>query len=151
MSSDVHDCCRCAGKMREGRHDFMARVGDEIIVIKDVPALICDTWGEVEYTLEVSREIDVIMKEFFAGRLLAKPGCGGDQIYAQDCRLDCLSVFCFNMLTHERADQTAAMGMPVEGCSSDEAGGYKGIELPVGTGKDRYLYINGNKRLSRNL
>ena len=78
MSSDAHDCCCCAGKMREGRHDFMARVGDEIVVIKDVPALICDTCGEVEYTLEVSREIDVIMKDFFAGRLLAKPLAAGE-------------------------------------------------------------------------
>jgi len=78
MSSDVHDCCCCAGKMREGRHDFMARVVDEIIVIKDVPALICDTCGEVEYTLDVSKEIDVIMKEFFAGRLLAKPLAAGE-------------------------------------------------------------------------
>ena len=51
----------------------MARIEDEIIVIKDVPALICDTCGNIEYTLEVSREIDVIMKEFFAGRLRARP------------------------------------------------------------------------------
>ena len=36
-------------------------------------ALICDTCGEVEYTLERSREIDAIMEDFFAGRLLAKP------------------------------------------------------------------------------
>ena len=78
MSSDVHDCCCFASKMREVRHDFMARVVDEIIVIKDVPALICDTCGEVEYTLEVSKEIDVIMKEFFAGRLLAKPLAAGE-------------------------------------------------------------------------
>lgn len=28
--------CSCVGKMREGRHDFIARVVDEIIVIKDV-------------------------------------------------------------------------------------------------------------------
>jgi YgiT-type zinc finger domain-containing protein len=47
ISSDAHDCCCYTGKMREDRHDFMARVGDEIIVIKDVPALICDTCGEV--------------------------------------------------------------------------------------------------------
>jgi len=73
MNSNAHDCCDCAGKMREGRHDFMARVGNEIVVIKDVPALICDTCSEVEYTLEISREIDVIMKDFFAGRLPAKP------------------------------------------------------------------------------
>jgi len=78
MRSDAYDCCCGAGKMREGRHDFMARVGDEIVVIKDVPALVCDTCGEVEYTLDVSREIDVIMKDFFAGRLLAKPLAAGE-------------------------------------------------------------------------
>jgi YgiT-type zinc finger domain-containing protein len=81
MNSDVQDCCNCAGKMHEGRHDFMARVGNEIVVIKDVPALICDTCGEVEYTLEVSREIDVIMKDFFAGRLLAKPLAAGEIVF----------------------------------------------------------------------
>lgn len=67
MKSDAHGCCCCAGKMREGRHDFMARVGNEIVVVKDVLALICDTCGEIEYTLEVSREIDMIMKDFFEG------------------------------------------------------------------------------------
>ncbi len=69
--------------MREGKHDFMARVGDEIIAIKDVPALICDTCGEVEYTPEVSREIDSIMKEFFAGRLLAKPLAAGEVVFGR--------------------------------------------------------------------
>lgn len=78
MSSDAHDCCRCAAKMREGRHDFMARIGNEIVVIKDVPVLICDTCGDVEYTLELSREIDVMMMEFFAGRLLARPLAAGE-------------------------------------------------------------------------
>ena len=78
MNSDAHDCCRCAGKMHKGKHDFMARVVDEIIVIKDVPALICDICSEVEYTLDVSKDIDVIMKEFFAGRLLAKPLAAGE-------------------------------------------------------------------------
>ena len=73
MSSDANECCCGAGKMREGRHDFMARIEDEIIVIKDVTVLICDTCGEIEYTLEVSREIDRIRKEFLAGRLRARP------------------------------------------------------------------------------
>jgi YgiT-type zinc finger domain-containing protein len=92
MNSDAHDCC-CAGKMREGKHDFMARVGNEIVVIKDVPSLICDTCGEVEYTLEVSREIDVIIKEFFAGWLLAKPlAAGGDRIQAPAGRFDGVSM-----------------------------------------------------------
>jgi len=76
MNPNAHDHCCCSWKMHEGRHDSMVRVGNEIVVIKDVSALICDTCGEVEYTLEISREIDVIMKEFFAGRLLAKPLAG---------------------------------------------------------------------------
>jgi YgiT-type zinc finger domain-containing protein len=67
--------------MREGKHNFMARVGNEIVVIKDVPALICDTCGEVEYTLDVSRQIDTIMKEFFAGRLLSKPLAAGEVVF----------------------------------------------------------------------
>jgi len=78
MDLDAHDCSRCACKMREGEQDFMARVQNEILVIKDVPFLICDTCGEGEYTLEISREIDVIMKDFFAGRLLAKPLAAGE-------------------------------------------------------------------------
>ena len=78
MNFNSGDCSHCSCKMREGRHDFMARVENEILVIKDVPALICDTCGEVEYTLEVSREIDVIMEDFFAGRLLAKSLAAGE-------------------------------------------------------------------------
>jgi len=56
MNSDTLIAVCGAGEMREGRHDFMTRVGDEIVVVKDVRLLICDTCGEVEYTLETSRE-----------------------------------------------------------------------------------------------
>lgn len=77
MSSDAHDCCRCSGKMREGRNDFIARTGDEIVVIKDVTALICDSCGEVEYGLEVSREIDRIRKDLLAGRMRARQRAAG--------------------------------------------------------------------------
>jgi YgiT-type zinc finger domain-containing protein len=85
MSSEAHNCCCGAGKMREGRHDFTARVGNEIVVIKDVPALVCDTCGEVEYTQDVSREIDVITKDFFAGRLLAKSLAAGEIAFKPQC------------------------------------------------------------------
>lgn len=89
MNLDGSNCCFSTGKMDEGRHDFMARVGDEIVVAKDVPALICDTCGEVEYTLETSKEIDAIMKDFFAGRLLAKPlAAGGRMPRARAARRD---------------------------------------------------------------
>jgi YgiT-type zinc finger domain-containing protein len=70
--------------MSEGNHDFRARIEDEIIVIKDVPAMVCDTCGEVEYTLEVSREIDRIRKDLLAGRMRARPlVAGGERINHQ--------------------------------------------------------------------
>ncbi|MFB3764179.1 MAG: type II toxin-antitoxin system MqsA family antitoxin [Methanotrichaceae archaeon] len=81
MSSDAHSCRCCAGKMLEGKDEFMARVGDEIVVIKDVPAFICDICGEVEYTPEVSEEIDEIMEDFFAGRLQAKSLAAGEVVF----------------------------------------------------------------------
>ncbi len=81
--SGIHNCSRCAVRMREGRHNFTAKVGDKIIVIKDVPALICDSCSEIEYTLEVSKEIDAIMKEFFAERLLARPLAAGDVVFGR--------------------------------------------------------------------
>lgn len=64
--------------MREGRNDFIARIGDEIIVIKDVPAMVCDSCGEVEYGLEVSKEIDQIRGDFLAGRLQTRPLAAGE-------------------------------------------------------------------------
>jgi YgiT-type zinc finger domain-containing protein len=84
MSSDAHDCCRCSGKMSVVKHDFMARIGDEIIVIKDVPAMVCDSCGEVEYGLDASREIDRIRKDLLAGRMRARPlVAGGERINHQ--------------------------------------------------------------------
>ena len=35
-------CTFCKGMLHEGTAEFIARIGDEIIVIRDVPALICD-------------------------------------------------------------------------------------------------------------
>ena len=64
-----------------GRHNLMARIGDEIIVIKNVLALICDTCGEVEYALEVSREIDRLRKDLLAGRLRARPMMAGKMAF----------------------------------------------------------------------
>ena len=43
------------------------------MVIKNVPALICDLCGESYLTPEASREIDRMVKDFREGRLLARP------------------------------------------------------------------------------
>ncbi len=42
-------------------------------MIKNVEALICDVCGDVYLTVEASREIDRVVKEFREGRLRAKP------------------------------------------------------------------------------
>ncbi|WP_394339359.1 type II toxin-antitoxin system MqsA family antitoxin [Methanoculleus sp. UBA377] len=46
----------------------MARVGDEIVVVRDVPAFICDRCGEAYYSAEISQKIDTVMKDVHGGR-----------------------------------------------------------------------------------
>jgi YgiT-type zinc finger domain-containing protein len=38
-------CTFCKGTLREGKTEFIARVGDEIVVVRDVPAFICGRRG----------------------------------------------------------------------------------------------------------
>jgi YgiT-type zinc finger domain-containing protein len=62
-------CCHCKGKLQEGKTEFVLKVGNEIISIKDVPALICENCGEAYFTPEVSRKIDEVMKKYHEGKL----------------------------------------------------------------------------------
>lgn len=66
------------GTLREGKTEFIARVGDEIIVVRDVPALICDRCGEAYYSAEVSRMIDAVMADAHSGRLCCRPLAAGE-------------------------------------------------------------------------
>jgi YgiT-type zinc finger domain-containing protein len=40
-------CTFCRGTLKQGKSDFIARVEDEVIVIRDVPAFVCQQCGEV--------------------------------------------------------------------------------------------------------
>ena len=71
-------CTFCKGTLQAGKTEFMARVGDEIIVIRDVPAFICDRCGEAYYSAEVSRKIDAVMKDVHSGRLCCRPLAAGE-------------------------------------------------------------------------
>lgn len=64
--------------MYEGKTEFVARAGDEVIVIKDVPAYICENCGEAYFTAETSRKIDKVMEDFHKGKLLARPIAAGE-------------------------------------------------------------------------
>ncbi len=71
-------CTLCKGTLQEGKTEFIARVGDEIIVIGDVPAHVCDRCGEAYYSVEVSQKIDAVMKDFHRGRLCCRLLAAGE-------------------------------------------------------------------------
>jgi YgiT-type zinc finger domain-containing protein len=78
-------CTFCKGTLQEGKTEFIARVGDEIIVIRDVPAYVCDRCGEAYYSAEISRKIDAVMKDAHLSRQarLNSPGKERDrQVYS---------------------------------------------------------------------
>jgi YgiT-type zinc finger domain-containing protein len=66
-------CNYCKGKLHEGKTEFVVKSDNEIISIKDVPALICENCGESYFTPATSRKIDKVMKEFHEGKLSSHP------------------------------------------------------------------------------
>jgi len=74
----IPDTCSCGrGRLHKGVTKYIAEVGNEMVVIKNIPAWICDVCNEAYITPEVSRKIDEVMNAFRAGRLLAKPIAAG--------------------------------------------------------------------------
>ena len=71
-------CSFCKGRLVEGKTEFVAKIGEQIIAIKDVSAYICENCGEAYYTPEVSRKIDIIMKKFYESKLLLHPVAAGE-------------------------------------------------------------------------
>jgi len=73
-------CSFCKGKLREGKKEFVVKVKNEVVAIKDVPALICDCCDEAYITPEISEKIDEVMEEFYAGKPPAKPPAAGEVV-----------------------------------------------------------------------
>ena len=71
-------CQFCKGEMKEGKTEFMARVQDQVIVITDVPAWVCERCGEAWFSLETSEKIDKVMKEVHAGKICVRPLAAGE-------------------------------------------------------------------------
>ncbi len=64
-------CCFCKGTktLDPGTTEFIARVHDRVIVIRDVPAFICRQCGEAYYSAETSRRIDIVMDRVQRGTI----------------------------------------------------------------------------------
>jgi len=62
-------CCFCNGKRKRGKADYMIKLGEEVIIIKNVPVLICENCGERFYSLGVSRKMEKIIKAYREGTI----------------------------------------------------------------------------------
>ncbi len=47
----------------------MVNVDGGIVIIRNVPALVCDKCGEKYFSADVSRKIDTVMDQYHAGKL----------------------------------------------------------------------------------
>ena len=71
-------CSFCKGKLYESKTEFVAKVVNEVISIKDVPAYVCENCKEAYFTPDVSRKMDEIRMDFHRGKLLAHPIAAGE-------------------------------------------------------------------------
>ncbi len=78
LREEFDHCALCNGKLEVNTTKFMARAGGEVVIINDVPALVCEQCGEAYYTVEVSRKIDSIMSEAHQKKLCVRPVPAGE-------------------------------------------------------------------------
>jgi YgiT-type zinc finger domain-containing protein len=71
-------CSLCKGKLKKDMTEFMAQAAGEVIVIKDVPAYVCEQCGEAYYTVDTSRKIDRVMRDAHQKKLCMRPLPAGE-------------------------------------------------------------------------
>lgn len=71
-------CTFCRGKLKQGTTEFIARAGGEVVIIKDVPAYVCEQCGEAYYTTTTSRKIDSVMRDVHKKKLCVRPVPAGE-------------------------------------------------------------------------
>lgn len=55
------NCFMCKGKLEEKNTTFMVELDNCIIIIKNVPSLVCEKCGEVSYSNEVSKQLEKLV------------------------------------------------------------------------------------------
>ena len=53
-------CIVCKGNLEDKLTNFIADLGDCIIIVKDVPSQVCSQCGEVSYSHEVALQLEKI-------------------------------------------------------------------------------------------
>jgi YgiT-type zinc finger domain-containing protein len=78
-AKDVDDICLCGkGRLHEGFTELKIWIENTLLVIKNVPARICDLCDEAYISPETSRLVDRVMEKYRTGRLEAKPIAAGE-------------------------------------------------------------------------
>lgn len=78
-AKEIDDLCLCGrGKLKDGHTELRIRVEDTLLVIKNVPARVCNLCDEAYISPETSRQIDEIIAKYRAGGLAAKPIPAGE-------------------------------------------------------------------------
>lgn len=55
------NCFMCKGKLEEKNTTFMVELDNCIIIIKNVPSLVCEQCGEVLYSNDVSKQLEKLV------------------------------------------------------------------------------------------
>ena len=56
-------CFMCKGNLYESLTTYMIDLGSTIVIIKNVPSLVCEQCGEVSYSDEVAQELEKIINK----------------------------------------------------------------------------------------
>lgn len=62
------NCFMCKGQMRPGNVNHIVDRDGEIIIIKNVPAIVCKQCGEAFYDNEVMKKVEKIVEEAKSNR-----------------------------------------------------------------------------------
>ena len=56
-------CFMCKGNLEDKLTNFIADLGNCIIIVKDVPSHVCSQCGEVSYSNDVALQLEKIINE----------------------------------------------------------------------------------------
>ena len=57
----MNNCIVCKGDLENRKTNFVADLGNCIIIVKDVPSQVCSQCGEVSYSHEVAMQLEKIV------------------------------------------------------------------------------------------
>ncbi len=53
-------CFMCKGHLGDQKTTFMVDLGNCIVIVKNVPSQVCSQCGEVSYSNEVAKQLEII-------------------------------------------------------------------------------------------